>query len=124
MTEFYEALETTEIFTDEEVIALSSYIDDLAMNKTEYFGIPELYPLFQQHFLRQALDKLITGQFKISFFQKERPKRQPLSAEQRMSPRQLKNFQDKVTQFLLLHSRSGRSGQVGQQKPQGNKSAV
>ena len=65
-----ETLTTMEIFDDNEIIALVSYAEDMAMNKVEHLCIPALYPVIQQYFLRQSIDKVITGEIKIDFFQK------------------------------------------------------
>src|SRR5712672_1123641 len=72
---YFEALTTMEIFYDNEIAALISYATDMGMNKTEYCGIPTLYPVIQQYFFRQFIDKIITGEMKIDFFQKPHKKR-------------------------------------------------
>jgi len=102
---YFEALTTMEIFYDNEIAALISYATDMGMNKTEYCGIPTLYPVIQQYFFRQFIDKIITGEMKIDFFQKPHKKRQPLSIGERMSQQQRDNF---ITQVSYTQS-SNRS---------------
>jgi hypothetical protein len=92
MTE-YEALDTAEMFTDDEISALRSLVDDLAMDQTERFGIPAAYPLFRLHFLHHLLDRMITERYPVLSIKKEHPgHRRPLRAGERMTPGQVRRL--------------------------------
>lgn len=82
----YEALDTAEMFTDDEIAALRSLANDLAMDQTERFGIPTLYTHFQRYFLHQLLDKMVTERYPVAYFREQYGKRRPLRPWQRMTP--------------------------------------
>jgi hypothetical protein len=93
MTEFYEALDTAEMFTDDEIAALRSLAGDLAMDQTERFGSPQAYPFFRRFFLHQLLDKMITQRYPVLSILREHPgHRRPLKAWERMSPGQVRRW--------------------------------
>ncbi len=93
----YEALETAEMFTDDEIAALRSLANDMAMDQTERFGIPALYPMFRRHFLHQGLSGMITGRLNILSIQKEHPNtRRPLHARERMTRGQARRWLERA----------------------------
>lgn len=93
----HEALATAEMFTDDEIAALRSLANDLAMDQTERFGSPALYPTFRGHFLRQSLDRMITERYPVVAFRKRYGKRHPLRAEERMSPGHIRLWIDRAS---------------------------
>jgi hypothetical protein len=108
MTE-YEALATAEMFTDDEMSALRSLVEDLAMDQTERFGIPVAYPHFRRGFLHQLLDRMIIERYPVLSIRREHPgHRRPLRAGERMTPGQVRRWAERALEGYASVRTSGR----------------